>query len=131
MAIEIKFSYIPVNAYTGAWAPAHQTAARHHLEMYGIQCYFVEVSEEQFLAAIKGESRDIVTEAKSDCAGQIYVRYSARFRADDVGRSYSDGNGGGVFLLSVEFADRHKHVLTELSEQAQITADAQRERQRC
>lgn len=124
MAIEINFDYIQVNSYTGAWAPAHQTAARHHLEMYGRQCFYVEVSEEQFYAAIR--PGDIVSEAKTDSAGQIYTRFSIRHRADEVGRAYGDGVGNNVYLLEVSFAERHRDVLTELCDQAQVAADDRR-----
>lgn len=123
MTIEINFSHIPVNSYTGAWAPAHQAAARHHLEAYGISCYFVGVSEEQFYASIAADRRDIVSEAKADKAGQIYSRYSTRNSADEVGRSYSDGQGGSAYLLEVSFAELHRVTLTELCDQAQAAAD--------
>jgi hypothetical protein len=123
MPIEISYSYIPVNSYTGAWQHAHQTAARHHAAAYGIACYYVEVSEKQFYAVIKAEPQDLVTEAKTDKLGQIYTRFSARFRADDFGRSYSDGQGHNVYLLSVDAGERHLATLTMLSERAQVEAD--------
>jgi hypothetical protein len=123
MAIEITFSYIPVNSYTGSWQPAHQTAARHHEAAYGVSCFYVEVSEEQFSAVIKTEPQDLVTKAETDKLGQIYTRFSVRNRADDFGRSYSDGQGHNVYLLSVGAAERHVATLTALSEQAQLEAD--------
>lgn len=123
MTIEISFSHIPVNSYTGAWQPAHQTAARHHAAAYGIACYYVEVSEEQFYAVIKAEPQDLVTKAETDKLGQIYTLFSVRNRADDFGRSYSDGQGHNVYLLSVDAADRHVATLTMLSEKAQAEAD--------
>lgn len=121
MSIEIKFHYIPVNSYTGTWQPAHQTASRHYGEQYGYPC-LVEVNAEQFYAAIG--AGDIVSQAVTDKEGQVFSRFSVRNRADGsgIGRVYGSG-ADAVYLLEVNFADRHLGVLTQLSEQAQLDAD--------